>query len=157
MMVEPERYVADFAAAGADVITVHAEASPHLERTLQAIRALGKRAGVALNPSTPEDVLRYVLHATDLVLVMTVNPGFGGQKFIDAVLPKVRALRTMIDASGRAIDLQVDGGVTPETAGRVCAAGADVLVAGNAVFAQKDYAAAIAALRASAEAGAATA
>lgn len=157
MMVEPERYVADFAAAGADVITVHAEASPHLERTLQAIRALGKRAGVALNPSTPEDVLRYVLHATDLVLVMTVNPGFGGQKFIDAVLPKVRALRAMIDASGRAIDLQVDGGVTPQTAGRVCAAGADVLVAGNAVFAQKDYAAAIAALRASAEAGAATA
>lgn len=152
MMVEPERYVAEFATAGADVITVHAEASPHLERTLQAIRALGKRAGVALNPSTPEDVLRYVLHTTDLVLVMTVNPGFGGQKFIDAALPKVRALRAMIDASGRAIDLQVDGGVTPETAGRVCAAGADVLVAGNAVFAQKDYAAAIAALRASAEA-----
>ncbi len=147
MIVEPERYVEDFAKAGAHVITVHAEACVHLERTLQHIRSLGCRAGVSLNPHTPEDVLRYVLHAADLVLVMSVNPGFGGQRFIEAVLPKVRAVRAMIDASGRDIDLEVDGGVTPETAPRVRAAGADVFVAGNAVFAQRDYRAAIAALR----------
>jgi ribulose-phosphate 3-epimerase len=147
MIVEPERYVADFAKAGADVISVHAEASPHLERTLQAIRALGCRAGVVLNPSTPEDALRYVLHAADLVLVMSVNPGFGGQRFIEAVVPKVRAIRAMIDASGFDVDLEVDGGIAPDTAGRVRAAGADVFVAGNAVFGAKDYAAAIKALR----------
>ncbi len=147
MVVEPERLVGDFAKAGAHVITVHAEASTHLERTLQSIRALGCRAGVALNPHTPEDVLRYVLHAADLVLVMSVNPGFGGQRFIDAVLPKVRAVRAMIDASGRDIDLEVDGGIAPDTAARVREAGADVFVAGNAVFAQPDYAAAIRALR----------
>jgi len=147
MIVEPERYVDDFARAGAHVITVHAEACTHLERTLHAIRALGCRAGVSLNPHTPEDALRYVLHAADLVLVMSVNPGFGGQRFIEAVLPKVRAVRAMIDASGRDIDLQVDGGITAETAPRVRAAGADVFVAGNAVFGHKDYAAAIAALR----------
>ena len=147
MIVEPERYVADFAKAGANVISVHAEASPHLERTLQAIRALGCKAGVVLNPSTSEDVLKYVLHATDLVLVMSVNPGFGGQRFIEAVLPKIRAIRAMIDASGRDIDLEVDGGVAAETAGRVREAGADVFVAGNAVFGAKDYAAAIQSLR----------
>ncbi len=147
MIVEPERYIADFARAGASVISVHAEASPHLERTLQAIRALGCRAGVVLNPSTSEDVLRYVLHATDLVLVMSVNPGFGGQRFIDAVLPKISAIRAMIDASGYDIDLEVDGGIAPDTAGRVRAAGADVFVAGNAVFGAKDYAAAMRALR----------
>jgi ribulose-phosphate 3-epimerase len=147
MIVEPERYLEDFARAGAQVITVHAEACVHLERTLQAIRALGCRAGVSLNPHTPEDVLRYVLHAADLVLVMSVNPGFGGQRFIDAVLPKIRAIREMIDASGRDIDLEVDGGIAPDTAPRVRAAGADVFVAGSAVFSQKDYRAAIAALR----------
>ncbi|MBL8600886.1 MAG: ribulose-phosphate 3-epimerase [Myxococcales bacterium] len=152
MIVEPERYVADFARAGADVITVHAEATVHLERVLQSIRGLGKRAGVSLNPSTPEDVLRYVLHTVDLVLLMTVNPGFGGQKFIEAVLPKVRAVRSMIDASGRAIDLEVDGGVSAETAGRLRAAGADVFVAGNAVFGQSDYGAAMRAIRTAAEA-----
>ncbi len=150
MIVEPERYLEDFARAGAHVITVHTEATVHLERTLQAIRALGCRAGVSLNPHTPEDVLRYVLHAADLVLVMSVNPGFGGQRFIDAVLPKIRAIRGMIDASGRDIDLEVDGGIAPDTAARVRAAGADVFVAGNAVFAQRDYRAAIAALRAEA-------
>jgi len=146
MIVEPERYIDDFAKAGAHVITVHAEACAHLERTLQAIRGLKCRAGVSLNPHTPEDVLRYVLHAADLVLVMSVNPGFGGQRFIEAVLPKVRAVRAMIDASGRDIDLAVDGGIAPDTAPRVRAAGADVFVAGNAVFGHKDYAAAIAAL-----------
>lgn len=154
MIVEPERYVEAFAEAGADIITVHAEACTHLHRVLQQIRALGKRAGVSLNPHTPEDVLRYVLDLTDLVLVMSVNPGFGGQDFIPAVLPKLRALRAMIDASGRPIHLQVDGGIKPGTARQVIEAGADVLVAGSAVFgtpqAPKDYAQSIAALRAEA-------
>jgi ribulose-phosphate 3-epimerase len=147
MIVEPERYVADFAKAGANVISVHVEASTHLERTLQSIRALGCRAGVVLNPATSEETLRYVLHCTDLVLVMSVNPGFGGQSFIRAVLPKVRALRQMIDDSGHDIDLQIDGGVTSATAPELRDAGADVFVAGSAVFGQGDYAKAIAALR----------
>jgi ribulose-phosphate 3-epimerase len=147
MIVEPERYVGDFAAAGADIITVHAEACTHLHRTLQQIRATGKRAGVSLNPHTSEECLRYVLPLVDLVLVMSVNPGFGGQAFIPEVLPKLERVRAMIDASGLPIDLEVDGGVKPGTAKRVVAAGADVLVAGNAVFAQPDYAAAIRALR----------
>lgn len=147
MIVEPERYVGDFIKAGADVVSVHVEACTHLERTLQSIREAGRRAGVVLNPATPEDALRYVLHCTDLVLLMSVNPGFGGQKFIEAVLPKVRAVRAMIEASGRDIDLQVDGGITPETAPRVRAAGADVFVAGSAVFQAGDYRAAIASLR----------
>ncbi len=147
MIVEPERYVSAFAEAGADVIAVQVEACTHLERTLQSIRGLGKRAGAVLNPATSEEALRYVMHAVDLVLVMSVNPGFGGQSFIEAVLPKVRKVREMIDASGYAVDLEVDGGVTPETAPRVIEAGADVLVAGSAVFGAKDYAKAIAALR----------
>ncbi|MBK6531570.1 MAG: ribulose-phosphate 3-epimerase [Deltaproteobacteria bacterium] len=147
MIVEPERYVADFAKAGANVISVHVEASTHLERTLQSIRALGCRAGVVLNPATSEETLRYVLHCTDLVLVMSVNPGFGGQSFIRSVLPKVRTLREMIDDSGYDIDLQIDGGVTPATAPELREAGADVFVAGSAVFGQADYAKAIAALR----------
>ena len=147
MIVEPERYVDAFAAAGADVITVHVEACAHLHRTLQQIRALGKKAGASLNPHTSEETLRYVLGELDLVLVMSVNPGFGGQSFIDAVLPKIERLRAMIDQSGRAIDLEVDGGVKVGTARRVVAAGADVLVAGNAVFGAEDYASAIRALR----------
>ena len=146
-IVAPERYVGDFIKAGADVVSVHVEACTHLERTLQLIREAGRRAGVVLNPATSEDTLRYVMHCVDLVLLMSVNPGFGGQRFIDAVLPKVRAVRGMIDASGRDIDLQVDGGITPETAPRVREAGADVFVAGSAVFGAKDYRAAIAALR----------
>jgi ribulose-phosphate 3-epimerase len=150
MIVEPERYVADFAEAGADIITVHAEACDHLHRVLQQIRALGKKAGVSLNPHTPEDVLRYVLDLTDLVLVMSVNPGFGGQDFIPAVLPKIKRLRTMIDGTGRPIHLEVDGGIKPGTARKVIEAGADVLVAGSAVFGNKDYASAIKALRAEA-------
>jgi ribulose-phosphate 3-epimerase len=147
MIVEPERYVDDFAKAGADIITVHAEACTHLHRTLQQIRAAGKRAGVSLNPHTSEECLRYVLPQTDLVLVMSVNPGFGGQAFIPEVLPKLERLRAMIDASGLAIDLEVDGGVKAGTAKQVIAAGADVLVAGSAVFGQTDYASAIRALR----------
>jgi ribulose-phosphate 3-epimerase len=147
MIVEPERYVEDFAAAGADCISVHAEASPHLQRTLRRIRELGKRAGVVLNPHTPEDALRYVLEDLDLVLVMSVNPGFGGQKFLPQVLPKVAALRRMIDDAGLPIDIEIDGGINGETAPLAIAAGARVLVAGSAVFDQKDRAAAIRALR----------
>src|ERR1035438_7236555 len=114
MIVEPERYVDEFAKAGADGLTVHVEASPHLHRTLQHIRGLGKRAGVVLNPSTNEDTLRYVLGVTDLVLVMSVNPGFGGQSFLPEVLPKVRAIRRMIDDSGRPVHLEIDGGIAPD-------------------------------------------
>jgi ribulose-phosphate 3-epimerase len=148
MIVEPERYISDFANAGADIISVHVEASTHLQRTLHAIRALGKRAGVVLNPHTPEETLRYVLDDVDLILVMSVNPGFGGQSFLPLALPKLRALRQMIDRSGRNIDLEVDGGIGPETARAVVDAGANVLVAGNAIFGQRDRGAAIREIRA---------
>ncbi len=151
MIVEPERYVEAFAEAGADIITVHAEACQHLHRSVQQIRALGQRAGVSLNPHTPEDVLRYVIDQLDLVLVMSVNPGFGGQDFIPNVLPKIERIRAMIAASGKAVHLEVDGGVKPGIARRVIQAGADVLVAGSAVFGAKSYAQAISALRAEAQ------
>ncbi|MGE0788829.1 MAG: ribulose-phosphate 3-epimerase [Sandaracinaceae bacterium] len=147
MIVEPERYLEAFAEAGADIITVHAEACLHLHRTLQAIRALGKKAGVSLNPHTPEDVIRYCFEHLDLVLVMTVNPGFGGQDFISNLGPKIWAIRSMIELSGRSIDLEVDGGIKPGTASEVVDAGANVLVAGSAIFGAPDYAEAIAALR----------
>ena len=147
MVVEPEKLIDAFATAGADILTVHAEACVHLHRVVQHIRSLGKKAGVALNPHTNEDVLRYVMGEVDLILVMSVNPGFGGQSFIDAVLPKIERIRAMIGTVGRVIDLEVDGGIKPGTASRVCEAGADVLVAGNAVFASPPYADAIAALR----------
>jgi ribulose-phosphate 3-epimerase len=151
MIVEPEKYVQSFSDAGADVITVHAEACMHLHRTLQEIRALGKRAGVSLNPHTPPDCLRYILSEVDLILVMSVNPGFGGQSFIASANDKLAHLRAMIDDSGRDIDLEVDGGVKPGVARQVIEAGADVIVAGNAVFNSGDYAAAIEALRKDAE------
>lgn len=147
MIVEPERYLEAFAEAGADTITIHVEACTHLHRTLCHIRSLGKRSSVTLNPSTPEESIRYVLEVVDQVLVMSVNPGFGGQSFIDAVVPKVAAIRRMIDERGLSVDLEIDGGITPKTAPVAIAAGARVLVAGSAVFQQKDYAAAIAALR----------
>jgi ribulose-phosphate 3-epimerase len=145
MIVEPERYLDDFARAGADGLSVHAEACPHLYRTLQHIRGLGKRAGVVLNPSTHQDVLRYVLDVVDLVLVMSVNPGFGGQSFIPAVLPKVRAIREMV--GDRPIDIEIDGGIAPATARGATQAGARVLVAGSAVFKSSNYAEAIEELR----------
>jgi ribulose-phosphate 3-epimerase len=148
MIVEPERYVAEFANAGADIITVHVEASPHLQRTLHSIRDLGKRAGVVLNPHTPEDAIRYVMNDVDLILVMSVNPGFGGQSFLPLVLPKLRALRQMIDATGRDIDLEIDGGIGPDNARLVTDAGATVLVAGSSIFGQKDRGAAMQQLRA---------
>ena len=147
MIVEPERYVEEFAAAGADVITVHAEACPHLHRVLQQIRGLGKRAGVSLNPHTDESCLNYVMDQLDLILVMSVNPGFGGQSFIPSALPKLARLRAMIDERGLDIDLEVDGGVKVGTARQVVEAGADVLVAGSAVFSQADYGAAMRAIR----------
>ncbi len=147
MIVEPEKYVQSFADAGADVITVHAEACTHLHRTIQQIRSLGKRAGVSLNPHTPPDDLRYVLPDVDLILVMSVNPGFGGQTFIPATNEKLALIRGLIDESGLDIDLEVDGGVKPGVARAAVEAGADVLVAGNAIFRTDDYAAAIDALR----------
>ena len=135
LMISPvDPYVAQFAEAGADIITVHPEAGPHLHRTLQLIKSLGKKAGVSLNPGTPVEVVDNVLGDVDLILVMTVNPGFGGQSFITSQLDKIRALRKRIDDSGRAIDLEVDGGINMETAIKAIAAGADVLVAGNATF-----------------------
>ncbi|WP_018699025.1 ribulose-phosphate 3-epimerase [Amorphus coralli] len=156
LMIAPcDPFLADFAKAGSDIITVHAEAGPHLDRSLQAIRALGKKAGVSLNPSTPESVIEYVLDRLDLVLLMTVNPGFGGQAFIPSVTDKIRRVAEMI--GDRDIEIEVDGGVTPETAGPVAEAGATVLVAGSAVFKNgpDTYASAIADIRAAAEAGAA--
>jgi ribulose-phosphate 3-epimerase len=153
MMVEPEKYLEDFAKAGADVLTVHVEACPHLHRTVQQIHGLGKLAGVALNPSTHQSSIEYVLPSLDLVLVMSVNPGFGGQSFIADVLPKVSALRGMIDRSGRAVRLEIDGGIAVGTAARSAAAGAGAFVAGNAVFTKPDYAAAITAIRQDAERG----
>jgi ribulose-phosphate 3-epimerase len=134
MIVEPERYVEDFQKAGADWISVHVEASPHLHRTVQQIKALGAKAGVVLNPHTSEESIRHVIGDVDLVLVMSVNPGFGGQSFIPSALPKLRAIRAMIDAAGRDVALEVDGGVSPATAQKVVDAGARVLVAGSAVF-----------------------
>lgn len=150
LMITPaDPLIPAFAAAGADIITVHPESGPHLHRTLQTIKSLGKRAGVALNPATPLAVLDHVLGDLDLVLVMTVNPGFGGQSFIATQLDKIRALRQRLDALGRTIDLEVDGGITPDTARQVVAAGANVLVAGTSCFrgGAAQYAANIAALR----------
>jgi len=135
LMVTPvDPYLQAFAEAGADILTVHPESGPHLHRTLQAIRALGKKAGVALNPGTPPEAIDYVLGDLDLVLVMSVNPGFGGQSFIASQLDKIRAVRTRLDRLGRHVDLEVDGGINAETAREAVAAGADVLVAGTAAF-----------------------
>jgi len=134
LMISPtDLFLKDFADAGADIITIHAEAGPHIHRSLQTIRSLGKKAGIALNPATPPDLLDVIINDVDLILCMTVNPGFGGQSFIP-VLDKIADIRKRIDASGRDIDLEVDGGITPETAKQVIDAGANVLVAGTSVF-----------------------
>ncbi|MGB8275248.1 MAG: ribulose-phosphate 3-epimerase [Alphaproteobacteria bacterium] len=146
LMIEPvDPYLEAFAKAGSDIITIHAEAGPHVDRSLQVIRAMGKKAGVSLNPATPEGAVAYLLDKVDLVLVMSVNPGFGGQSFLRSQLEKIRRLRQMI--GNRPIELEVDGGVTRENAAEIVAAGADVLVAGSAVFQGGDYAGHIAALR----------
>jgi ribulose-phosphate 3-epimerase len=146
LMIQPvDPYIAAFAEAGSDIITVHAEAGAHLDRSLQVIKSLGKKAGVSLNPSTPENVLEYVLDRLDLILVMSVNPGFGGQSFIPSQVEKIRRIKAMIGK--RPIELEVDGGITPATAPACRDAGATVLVAGTAVFGTKDYRGNIAALR----------
>ena len=147
MIQPPEPYLADFRKAGADWITVHAEACPHLHRTVHAIKELGAKAGVSLNPSTSEDALRYVLDDLDQVLIMSVNPGFGGQRFIPRVAEKIRRIRGWITERGLDCRIAVDGGITPETAEVVRAAGADVLVAGSAVFGRPDMRQAIMDLR----------
>jgi ribulose-phosphate 3-epimerase len=152
MIVEPERYVDEFAEAGADVISVHVEASPHLHRTLTHIRSLGKRAGAVLNPSTSEESVKYVLDACDLILVMSVNPGFGGQSFIREMLAKVERLRRLIDDAKLPIDLEIDGGITKDTVGDAAKAGARVFVSGSGVFNEGMYEPAITRLRANAEA-----
>jgi ribulose-phosphate 3-epimerase len=148
LMVEPvDRLIPDFAKAGATYLSVHPEATRHLDRTLGLIREHGCRSGLVLNPATPLDWLDYVLDKLDLVLVMSVNPGFAGQKFIESALAKVERVRQIIDASGRAIRLEVDGGVKVDNIGRIAAAGADTFVAGSAIFESEDYAATIAAMR----------
>ncbi|MDK2784214.1 MAG: ribulose-phosphate 3-epimerase [Bacillota bacterium] len=148
MITNPDAFLADFAAAGADIISVHAEACLHLHRTLEKIRELGKTPAVALNPATPLAVLEYILDLAGMVLIMTVNPGFGGQKFISAVLPKIAALAKMLRERGLSVPIEVDGGIGPDTAFRAVRAGATVLVAGSAVFGRPDLRAAIAELRA---------
>ena len=150
LMIAPvDQFIADFADAGADILTVHPEAGPHLHRTLQAIRSHGMKPGVAMNPATPVEVLDYVMDDIDMILVMSVNPGFGGQSFIDSQLRKIEALRKMIEVTGRDIILEVDGGVKPDNAQAVISAGANALVAGSAVFkgGPDAYATNIAALR----------
>ena len=147
MIENPDRYIPEFAKAGADIITVHQEAVPHLHRTIQLIHSCGKKAGVSLNPATPMDTLDVIIDDLDLVLVMSVNPGFGGQAFISATLDKIHALRTVIDRRGLNVELEVDGGIKEDNIAQVASAGADVFVAGSAVFATRDYRATITALR----------
>ena len=150
LMIAPvDQFLDDFAEAGSDIITIHAEAGPHAHRSVQRIKGLGKQAGISLNPATPAKMLDYLIDDIDLILVMSVNPGFGGQSFIENQLRKIEAIRKMIDKTGRDIALQVDGGITTQTAPRVIAAGADVLVAGTATFTggPSAYAANIRALR----------
>ena len=134
MIDNPDRYIEEFAKCGADIITVHAESCTHLHRTLNAIRALGVKSAVALNPSTPLSVIEYVLDSVDMILIMSVNPGFGGQKYIETMTDKIAATRKMVDASGYNIDIEVDGGITADNIAKVKAAGANVFVAGSAVF-----------------------
>ena len=146
MIVEPDKYIDDFAAAGADWITVHVEACPHLHRTIQHIKKLGKKAGVVLNPATSLSTLDYILEEVDLVMLMSVNPGFGGQSFIPSTLEKIRTLKARIDALGLPTGIEIDGGVSPETISAIAAAGVNIFVAGSAVF-KGDYTQTIAALK----------
>ncbi len=153
MIEHPDDYIDEFVKAGADIVSIHAEACPHLHRSIQLIKSSGVKAGVALNPATPLNSIEYVLDNLDLVLLMTVNPGFGGQKFIPEVLPKITDLRRRLNKLGLATDIEVDGGVTPQLAGELAKAGATVLVAGSAVFQAGDIPAAVSALRLSCEGG----
>ena len=138
MIENPDKYIEDFANAGADIITVHQEAAVHLHRTIQAIKALGKKAGVSLNPSTPVETLKHVIKDIDMVLIMTVNPGFGGQKFIDTMIPKIKEIKAMADKENKNLEIQVDGGITPDNVKLVVDAGANVVVAGSAIFGTND-------------------
>ena len=147
MIENPDLYIPEFARVGSDIITVHQEAVAHLHRTVQLIKSLGKKAGVSINPATPVSTLEVILEDIDLVLIMSVNPGFGGQSFIESCIPKIEELRQMIDARGLQIELEVDGGVKLDNIGRIAAAGADVFVAGSAVFGAYDYATTIAGLK----------
>ncbi len=153
MIENPDLYIADFAKAGADIITVHQEAVPHLHRTVQLIRSLGKKAGVSINPATPVSSLEVILEDLELVLVMSVNPGFGGQSFIESSLAKIEALRREIDRRGLTVEIEVDGGVKLDNIATIARAGADVFVAGSAVFGTEDYAATIAGLKANGGSG----
>ena len=147
MIENPDLYIPEFANAGSDLIVVHTEATHHLNRTVQLIKSFGKKAGVSLNPATPLQILEYIVDELDLVLLMTVNPGFGGQSFIEACLPKIHALRGMLDKRGLETELEVDGGVKIDNIGRISSAGADVFVAGSAVFGVADYAETISELK----------
>lgn len=147
MIVDPDRYIGDFARAGADIITVHVEACPHVHRTIQLIHSFGVKAGVVLNPGTSLDALKYVINYVDMVLIMTVNPGFGGQSFIEDMIPKMKELRQMIDATGRDIEIEVDGGIN-ETTAKLCAdAGVNVFVAGSYIYNKENRKAAIETLK----------
>jgi len=148
MIANPDRYLEDFAAAGADWITVHVEACIHLHRTIHMIKELGKKAGAVLNPATPLETLDYILEDVDLVMLMSVNPGFGGQSFIPSSIEKIRKLKKMIDDRGCRAGIEVDGGISPVTIGAVAEAGANIFVAGSAIFGREDYAAAIAEMKA---------
>ena len=154
MIENPDRYIPDFAKAGADLITVHQEAVPHLHRTIQLIKSLGKKAGVSINPATPVSTLEVILDNLDLVLLMSVNPGFGGQSFIPATLAKITELRQRIEQRGLAVEIEIDGGVKADNIGQIAAAGADIFVAGSAVFSTPDYGQTIALLRQNAVEGA---
>lgn len=154
MIENPDLYIPQFAEEGADIITVHQEAVPHLHRTVQLIKSLGKKAGVSINPATPVSTLDVILEEIDLVLVMSVNPGFGGQSFIESCLPKIESLRRLIDQRGLQVELEVDGGVKTDNISRIAAAGADVFVAGSAVFNSEDYAATIRELKQQGDGGA---
>lgn len=147
MIADPDRYLTDFANAGADHLVVHPETCTHLHYTLQVIRGMGKRSGISFNPATSVDLLSNVIELVDIVLIMSVNPGFGGQKFLPSVLPKIRRAKEIVDRSGLPIHIQVDGGITPDNSAQVVAAGADVLVAGSAVYGRPDLAAAIEGIR----------
>ena len=154
LMISPvDQFVSSFADAGADHMLIHPEAGPHPHRTLQLIRSVGKRPGVVLNPGTPPESIAWVLDLVDIVLMMTVDPGYGGQEFLPSQLPKIAAVRRIIDTSGRPVALAVDGGITPATAAQAIAAGADTLIAGTAVFGARDYGSAIAALRGAGQGG----
>jgi ribulose-phosphate 3-epimerase len=153
MIEDPDRYIDAFADAGADIITVHVEACPHLHRTVQSIRAAGKKAGVVINPATPLHGLEYVLDQLSMVLIMSVNPGFGGQSFIPQVLPKITRLRELIDERALDVDIEIDGGIKVDNAGLVARAGANVLVSGSGIFGTGDYAGTIRAMRDSASSG----